>query len=513
MNLVYKPVKIPPSAAGKKLSDYLAGVGAMVQADCGGKGTCGKCKVKVLSGFFYKDSKLSEQLLPDEDGYILSCKAFCPAIETEVYVPFSQGSGLTDFRKITEDRDAIVAVPFDADYYACALDIGTTTLACALVHVSGGETNVVSSVSRHNPQKNFGADVLSRISSASSGNLTLMQKLILDASAQMIAELTNSFSDTFCLKKLVVTGNTTMLHLFCGVSPEKMGAYPFAPEFTDMKYFKGSDLNLAAEEVFLLPSISAFIGSDIVSGVLLTDILSENEPTALIDIGTNGEMILFTGKNNGNKLYAASAAAGPALEGAGISSGVGGISGAVCSVTFVGNMPVCKTIDNKPALGICGSGLLDLIAGLRRLGYIDDTGYMDCGEFAYARTENGSALTITQQDVRAFQLAKSAIRAGFEALCDEAGISLCNLHKIYIAGGLGFYMNTDSAMATGLLDPALRGKFVNIGNSALGGAVRFAGFAGTINEINNITTLCKIIDLTRSEKFNNCFVEYMEFKS
>lgn len=505
MSSFYNSVKIPPSAAGKKLSDYLASVGVMVQADCGAKGTCGKCRVKVLSGFFYSDSAFSQKLIPDDDGNILSCKAFCSEKEAVVQVDSLQGEGLTNFLIKVEQTS------HKTDYYAAVLDIGTTTLACGLIHVSSQGIKVIKTTSKHNPQKSFGADVLSRISSAVSGNLLLMQTLLFETISQMICELTRDLASDIRLQQMVVVGNTTMLHIFCGVSPEKIGVYPFVPEFTDMKIFKGDALGLPADDIILLPSVSAFIGSDIVSGILLTELIEENQAAALIDIGTNGEMVLFTGKNNSGKLFATSAAAGPALEGAGISSGVGGIKGAVCRVDFVGARPVCKVIDNAPALGICGSGLIDLTAGLCTLNVIDDTGYMEVGDFTYAFTENGSKLMITQQDIRALQLAKSAIRAGFEALCRKADISLCDIGKVYIAGGLGFYMNIDSALAIGLFDPALRGKFINIGNSALGGAIKFLDNPKAIEHVNNVATFCKTIDLTRSEEFNRKFVEYMNF--
>lgn len=504
MDNVHFTVKIPPEAVGKRLSEYLAGIGMQVQAACGGRGTCGKCRVKVLSGSFYSDSSLSKQVVPDKDGTILSCKSICSNEEAVIQLAFTEENGLTDFLIDVNDFSL-------QEYYAVALDIGTTTLACGLIFVSSSGAKIVKTVTEHNPQASYGADVLSRISHAASGRLADLQNSLLETISQMLSCLTSGLPSDCYPDKMVVVGNTTMLHIFCGVSPEKIGIYPFTPEFTDMKRLKGSDVGLCIENIILFPSVSAFIGSDIVSGAFLTDLINHSEPLAIIDIGTNGEMILFTGKKCGSKLYAASAAAGPALEGAGISSGTGGIKGAVCKVDFIGYTPVCKTIGDAPALGICASGLVDLVAGLRTLNIIDDTGYMDCGSYVYSCAENGRNLAITQQDVRALQLAKSAIRAGFEALCDEAGISLCQVNKVYIAGGLGFYMNIRSALAIGMFDPDLRGKLVNVGNSAFGGAVKYLARSEADREVNTIADLCRTVDLNSSETFNCRFIDYMGF--
>jgi len=305
---------------------------------------------------------------------------------------------------------------------------------------------------------------------------------------------------------MTLAGNPTMLHLFCGVSPAGMGAYPFTPAFTDTQRLAGSELNLPVDHVTLLPSISAFIGGDITAGMLSLGITDHDEPVLLVDMGTNGEMILFTGKKHGAKLYGTSTAAGPALEGAGISTGVGGIKGAVCGVKFNGFSLEVETIDHAPPVGICGSGLIDLIALLLGQGILDETGYLEEDPFPYAKD-----LTLTGGDIRAFQLAKSALRAGMEVLCETAGVSPRELSHICIAGGLGYYMNVHSAVTVGLLPDCPRQNMTAIGNSALQGAAKALCDPSLISQIARDAATCETVELNLSPSFSDKFMEYMMF--
>lgn len=490
-------VKIPPEAAGCKLIKYLSNQGHSVAADCGGKGTCGKCRVKVLSGSFYKDSEMSGLLEPDSENYVKACKAWCSQEGAEILIPEVESI----------DQGTIFATKSEKNAkYGIVLDIGTTTLAMASIAIQDETYEILQTVSRLNPQRSFGADVMSRITAASEGQLAAMQDVLLKEVRNMI--------DVLHVKAdhMVVVGNPTMLHMFCGVSPEGMGAYPFTPAFTDMKMLSGSNLGLPVAYVTMLPSASAFIGADVIAGGLSVGLTDSAQPVVLIDIGTNGEMMLFTGTDNGGKLYAASSAAGPAFEGAGISTGVGGIKGAVCRVEKIEDSLVSHTIDDADAIGICGSGLIDLIAALLARGDIDETGYLEASPVVYAGNA-GSTLTITEQDVRAFQLAKSAIRAGLEALIYESGLEINDMSKVYIAGGLGFYMNIDSSVQVGLIPASLKDKVSVVGNSALSGAMLFMlDEAAMTRKSKKIATECTTIELNSSEFFTNAFIEYMMFE-
>lgn len=599
-------VTIPPEAAGKRLSLYLAKAGYRINADCGGKGSCGKCIVQLVSGCFYSEPNGKECILPDKDGFIKSCRAWCSEKGAEIMLPAADGTGLESFSGMEilnngeNNRDMRPGENMkdekkpNGKKYNIAVDIGTTTLAFALIDAFSGK--IVKTSSCLNPEGSFGADVMSRISAANDGNLYVMQRMILNAVSEMTVKMLKSVEDEYggeskcsdngksdsgergnendsgiCdgtlnrpeynVGQMVIVGNTTMLHIFCGVSPAGMGVFPFTPEFTDMKILPGIELNIPADNVIVLPSVSAFIGADITAGAYAVNITENDEPAVLMDIGTNGEMMLFTGKNHSGRLFAASAAAGPAMEGAGISSGVGGIAGAVCKVhekrnpEFAGETDSAnysvndiendskndsknnskgnsendieqkcafdyETISNLPPIGICGSGLIDLISVLLKTGKLDETGYLEDESVVYAENK-GTEFILTQEDVRSFQLAKSAVRAAFEALADHAGIMCEHIETVYLAGGLGYYMNVQSAADVGLLPECVRSKIKSVGNSALGGAVLFLqnylpgqsqnSQNAARNILSGIADLCKTVDLNFSDVFQSLFIEHMMF--
>lgn len=505
-------VTIPASAAGIRLSVWLAKNGYPVTADCGGKGTCGKCRVYAVSGTFWGDAAKTTVEEPDADGMIRSCHAWCPDDGAEIRLVETLGGGLTEV--ITDHKQHTAAS--DSTHplgttCGLALDIGTTTLAMALVDLTNGD--MIKTVSRRNPQRSFGADVMSRIGAVQddAGNLTVMQSVLLDDIRAMLDELCADLASDRRPRTMTVAGNTTMLHLFLGVSPVGMGAYPFTPAFLEGRTVPGSDLGLPLDTVTTLPGAHAFIGGDVTAGMLLLRLSEETEPVMLIDIGTNGEMILFTGTNRGSRYFGASAAAGPALEGAGISTGVGGIVGAVSAVADVNGQIIAKTIGSCPPVGICGSGLIDLAAVLLAREELDETGYLEDDPVSYAEAADGTSLTLTQEDIRALQLAKSAMRAGMEALCEAADIPLDSLSKVAVAGGLGYYMNLDSACAIGLLPTELRTKLQTVGNTALGGAALLLAHPELSAQIAKEAAECKIIDLNMSAAFNELFITHMMF--
>ena len=487
-------ITIPSSAAGKRLSLYLAESGYPISADCGGRGKCGKCRVTILSGRFSTTPDGSTTAIPDTDGKLLSCRVFCTREASVIALPVSEES----------DTSISPTIPPSTADKSCgiALDIGTTTLAAALVRLADG--SILRTVSRLNPQKSFGADVMSRISAIMQDEalLSMMQKLLLDAVRQMMAELTDE-SPVPCM---TVAGNPTMLHLFCGVSPVGMGAYPFTPLFIDTKTLSGRELDLPTEQITLLPSISAFIGGDLTAGMIAKALTSHEKPVLLVDMGTNGEMLLYTGTSRGDKLYGTSTAAGPALEGAGISTGTGGVRGAVSAVVWNGFSLQCETVDGAPPIGICGSGLMDLVSVLLLRGLIDETGYLEEDPFPYAAN-----LTLTGRDVRALQTAKSALRAGMEVLCETAGISPRELSAVYIAGGLGQYMRISSAIQIGLLPPCPPQIITAVGNTALLGAAMALQNPSLMEAVSRDAKRCQVVELNLSPSFSDKFMEYMLF--
>ena len=509
-------ISIPLSAHGKKLSDYLAEEGYPLSAACGGRGVCGKCRVKIIKGAV-RDIKAPENILkPDGEGYILACRALCDSSlkEAEILLNDTDGNGLTHFSSgITVNG---------REGYGIALDIGTTTLAAALVDMNSGR--VISSVSRLNPQRSYGADVISRISACADGRLQELNRIILQAAARIIEQFALQEPDIHP-QHMTVSGNTTMLHLFCGVSPEKMGSYPFTPEFTQTKIIPGKQLMLPVQTVTLLPSASAFIGSDITGGAAVTGMLQAERPSVLIDIGTNGEMVFNAGERGGGRIYTASAAAGPALEGAKISCGMGGVDGALCRASFSSQTRKIsyRTINDKPIRGICGCGLVDVVSIMLETGVIDETGYMEEEEYfiegvhisengkILAQTGRETKISITQQDIREFQLAKSAIAAGLEALASHASLKMEEISQVFIAGGLGYYIDTANAKKTGLLPRELCCPIKSVGNASLLGAIACLCDQQWLEKTSRFALQCENFELNKSAVFNQAFIERMLF--
>lgn len=494
-------IRLGSSGVGHNLAEYLARLGYLVHADCGGKGTCGKCRVQLAGGYLYENPECTRLAKTDADGYVLACRVWgCSG--AIIQLPEQMGDGLTDFAATKQSaKDAQSGL-------GIALDVGTTTLAAALVDLADG--TVIATTSALNPQASFGADVISRIDAILHRPETLgqMQAALLARVREMIKTLAGDKP----IARMIVAGNPTMLHIFCGVSPAGMGAYPFTPAFTRAKTMTGAELGLDTPTVTCLPSISAFVGGDVTAGMLQTDLTGAEQPVLLLDIGTNGESVLFTGTANGSKLYATSAAAGPALEGAGISSGMGGVDGAVSAVKLQNGMPICTTVGNTPARGICGSGLVDLVAALYQADLMDDTGALERGDdFPYATTEKGDALTVTQADIRALQLCKSALRASLETLCVRAGITPEQIAHVYLAGGLGYYMNTDAAIAIGLLPACFATCAQSVGNASLGGCVHALTDADAIRRMQAEAERTVTLELSTDPVWNEAFMEHMLF--
>jgi uncharacterized 2Fe-2S/4Fe-4S cluster protein (DUF4445 family) len=317
------------------------------------------------------------------------------------------------------------------------------------------------------------------------------------------------------IDEVLVAGNPTMLHLFIGVDPTGIGSYPFTPAFVETKYFAGADIGIDAPRVRLLPSISAYLGSDVSAGILACEMDKTKETQLFMDLGTNGEIVL---SHNG-KLYAASTAAGPALEGANLCCGMGGVAGAIDRVWREGGQLHFTTVEGATARGICGSGLIDLIALLLDEGILDETGAFseECDSPLFHHLEDDCFyltpdVYLSQDDVRQFQLAKAAIAAGVKALVAHCGVKMDEIARVFLAGGLGYYMSPASASRTGLLSPSLLSRTQIVGNTALAGA-RLC-FLQEENQ-TALDTLCKeteTVELSFSPVFSQAYIENMGFE-
>lgn len=472
--------------AGENLLSVLARNEITVYAPCKGSGKCKKCLVKIKTG--------------DTVQEVLSCQTAVTQ-DAEVWVPQVSGGGLTEFEA--------AAWPAGLSGVGAAVDIGTTTVAATLIDLSNGAS--LGRLATLNPQHVCGSDVISRISACSEGKLELQKTLIRKTIAEMLQTLCKK-RGIEKLETVTVCGNTTMAHLFCGVDPTPIGVFPFTPAFTATQTLDGSKPGFPAQTVYMLPSASGYIGSDIVCGIVAKG-MDRGEACLLADLGTNGELALFDGK----KLFASSTAAGPALEGANIECGIGGIGGAICAARLDGGELHLRTIDDLPAIGICGSGLVDLIALLLEAGIIDETGAFDedCGHPLASRIDDDRFLLtdkiyLSQKDVRQYQLAKAAISAGILTLCDYAKISPADIPTLCIAGGLGFYLCAESAMRTGLIPPEFAGKIRVIGNSGLAGTVRCL-LPTERERAQRIADEIEICELNNCAGFSDRFVDGMCF--
>jgi uncharacterized 2Fe-2S/4Fe-4S cluster protein (DUF4445 family) len=297
-----------------------------------------------------------------------------------------------------------------------------------------------------------------------------------------------------------------MLHLFAGVDPSSMGELPFTPVFVGEKEYSGADLSRSVNKVRLFPSSSAFIGGDIVSGLADINVLDMKEPVFFIDIGTNGEMALF----RDGKIYCASAAAGPALEGAEISCGTGSVRGAVNKVEMADGKVRYTTIGDEKPVGICGCGLIDAMALMLDQGVVDETGAFagdDREDFPIAE-----GIALIGRDVRQYQLAKSAILSGIKILCKSAGLEPGDMGKVFVAGGLGFYVDQKNAVRTGLLPREFLGKVTVSGNTSLGGAVKALLDPGVFDMGRKIVSVSGVTGLADDPEFMEAFAENMLFE-
>lgn len=433
-----------------------------IAADCGGTGRCEKCKVDLVRDGVRKT--------------VLACKE--PARDgDEVYLP--------EMKK----EESSFSIEGKAAW--AAVDIGTTTVG---YRVFNEKDELIKEGSFVNPEVRYGADVLSRIKAAGDGHLSEMQGVLVRKLNAVLGELNEVF----------VSANTVMLHIFAGISPSSMGSYPFTPQFTEDTKMQGKDCGLMADWVTLLPSADSFLGADAVCGA--TFLTGKN--ALLIDLGTNGEVVLKCG----NRYLGASAPAGPALEGGNISCGMGSVDGAIYGVSETDGKLNFRVTGAPKGLG--GTGLIDLIAILVQEKVLDAEGsFCSAPKWKNRLNENGFLLTngivLTQNDVRAFQLAKSAVRVTVEILLEKANLTPADLDEVLIAGSMGEGLNLHSAVRTGLLPKEFLPIARAVGNLSLQGAER-AKTCGT-EENKRIADRIERVELTAQSDFESRYIDYLNF--
>lgn len=382
--------------------------------------------------------------------------------------------------------------------YRIAIDLGTTTLAFT--------DNLGGFVTSVNHQSAFGADVISRIKASCEGYGFLLADIIRKDLSDGITRLKQSSGlSPEEPAHITIAANTAMTHLLMNYEAHGLSAWPFSP-VTLEEIRTSADILSQPGTLTLLPGISAFIGGDILSGLLALKADTWEKPCLLLDLGTNAEMILGTKE----KLFSASAAAGPALEGGGISCGLGGIKGAICHVRL-DNVPFLQTIEDGKPLGVCGTGLIDLTAELLSHHYLDETGLLSDPYFhtGYPLTQT---LTFTQSDIRQIQMAKAAVCTGIKLLCLESGISLEEIDKVYLSGTLGTKIIPENAARIGLLPPDLTKRVQPAGNTSLAGAIIYGSLPEEsrtkIKKLRNSTTC---LELANHPEFQTLFISHLNF--
>lgn len=483
-------------------------------AVCGGNGKCGKCGIRLTAGTLpitESDRKIfSEEEL--KKGKRLSCKAF-PLDEVTIELNFKKEM---DYQIITEGIAWNKTEAADiSQVCGIAIDIGTTTIAMQLIDLE--RKKLLGTYTTVNHQRRYGADVIARIKASIEGKKEQLHgSVISDLSEGIHYLMAESKIPKERITKVVISGNTTMIHLLMGYDCKGLGEYPFTPENIELQEVPFETLFHTSElqaKVTVLPGISAFVGGDIVSGLYACDVDDTEEYFLLVDLGTNGEMAV----GNRERILVTSAAAGPAFEGGNITHGTGSIEGAISNVSIVNGEAKITTIGDVPPTGICGTGVIEIVAELVRAGYVDETGYLDENRFGngyvLAQKTDGQEIIFTQQDVREVQLAKAAVRAAVETLLLRYGISKEQVSNVYIAGGFGYRLDCRKAIEIGMLPEEFSTKVKTVGNSSLSGAVQFLLSEDGYKKVKRITTISKEINLSADVDFNQLYIDYMYFQT
>lgn len=587
--------------AGKSLLDCLLEAGLLEGAECGGRGVCGKCAVKVRSGTLAPVAGEESFLKTRKDGKVLACRSL---INEDVVVEISSGQDdvqrkvrlpnlqkekqytdtpvekkflrlppptlqdqMSDLERILARvgrntkvafsvlgdlpdmlrnaafsvtavlvEDELIAVePGDTSplQYGFIIDVGTTTIAIYLVDLRSGEA--LDADGTANPQRVFGADVLSRITAASGpGNLEKMQAVTLEAVSEVMRGLLRKHGiDENHVYSVVTVGNTTMSHLFLGIDPKNLAVAPFIPCYRPRTALKGGALGLPMHPegtVHVLANISGYVGSDTLGVAMATRLWEQKGYSLAVDIGTNGEIVL----GHQGWMCACSAAAGPAFEGAHIHNGMRAGDGAVETVRFEDDAVRLGVIGKTAPQGICGSGLIDAVAELLRVGLLEPSGRL-AGEKnpafaqplgARLRTNNGMRefvlafageqgsqqdIVITQKDIRELQLAKAAIAAGIRVLLAEANLEVGQVDRLYLAGAFGNYLDREKAVVLGMFPGIPADKIIPIGNAAAEGAGVCLLSAEERNTADSIALSMKPVELSTHTRFNELFVQEIGF--
>ena len=481
--------------AGTTLLEAQRRAGYAPEAPCGGNGKCGKCTVEVLEGAALGIQKACSIHI----GHDMTVRLTTRTVKNQI---LEKGQGRTvDIHPWLPDALK------DSEKQVClaAVDLGTTTIAAYLLDAQDGHTLAVNSCL--NPQSPYGADVINRCEYALGGGEDTLADCVRTSIDRLVQEMAQEASVApEQIASLCIVGNSCMQHLFLHWPVNSLVAAPYLPHSKDPLIGLASDFGIHIHpqgRLWALPVIESFVGADTLACILATDLEKRDKCTLMIDIGTNGELVL----SKDGKLLTCSTAAGPALEGATLSCGMRGGTGAIDHVTLDTHQKLSYSIiGDCEAAGICGSGLLDLTACLLDLEIIDESGYM---EEDFQITDK---VSLTKQDIRELQLAKAAIAAGIRIMCQLWGITLDDIDEVLIAGAFGNYMDPESACAIGLLPMELSGKVTPIGNAAGEGAKIAVLNEQEFHRACTLATQVDFLELANRPEFQDTFVDELGFE-
>jgi uncharacterized 2Fe-2S/4Fe-4S cluster protein (DUF4445 family) len=519
---------------------------------CDGAGICGKCRVRLDAATRANAREADHTKLTEADraaGWSLACQTFVHG-DLRVEVPNRKDEGLkilSEGQAVAIAIDPWIAKSYDkvsghtsviaggkvvasengdttAALYGAAIDIGTTTLVVALVDLRDGRE--LASASALNPQARHAQDVLSRIKLGSKpdGLRTLHTELIAELNRLIAEAATEAFVERSQIYEAVFSGNTTMLHLATGTDPASLGRFPYTPKLWGGDHVSAAAIGLElapAGIVYLPPVMSAYVGADITSGILATDLAAQRGVTLFVDIGTNGEMVLAAD----GKLVATSTAAGPAFEGMNIACGMRAGRGAIEFVSLAGDEIALRTIGETTATGLCGSGLLDVVGELAAHGGVDKNGRFRTNGSAPDRlwknrlvTLDGKpvfrlteAVYLSQKDIRQVQLAKAAVRTGIEFLLTASGRTMAQVDRVLIAGSFGFHLRTASLIHLGLLPREFADRVEFVGNTSKTGARAFLLNRHAREKLQHTVGQVRVLELANDAAFQRTFVEALSF--
>jgi uncharacterized 2Fe-2S/4Fe-4S cluster protein (DUF4445 family) len=525
-------VPLTPSAQDKPLSAVLAEAGMPLNTRCGGRGWCSGCEVDLVEG------RVTGRDGPVEaPARVRACSVQADPAET-LHFSIPQRSHLAHAPHV-EDNFSI-NVPFDIDPpfavergradTGFAVDIGTTTVAVVLVDLGNG--TVLSRAGAYNAQIRYGDNVLTRIGAAGTGHLEhLRRAMVHETLAPLLVKACQRAGrgpERLCGG--TVAGNSTMLHLLLGVDPSSMGTAPFTPVFLDSRTVTAGELGLCAEPgfsrlapqlpVILLPGFSAYVGADLAAGAHATGMAFDEQPSVLVDIGTNGEMLL----HSDGRLLGCATAAGPAFEGAGLLSGTRAHAGAISHV-YLGSNPFSvrmETIgkrDPAGSPGLCGTAYVDFLAEARRVGLLQTSGRFDRNflkmlpKELLVETPHGPALWLVDDlcvgelDVSNLLQAKAAIAAGLGILLEQAGMSPERISRLYVAGGFGMHITIENALAVGFFPGFRREQIQVVGNTSLAGALLAALDRNALPRMNALRATARMVELNQHPEFEDRFID------